>query len=149
MADEQIKALTYDQLVTAIAGNAVAIRSRTRLQPAAGAGTKVFPPTHAGGVYAMEKRRIPISSEGAETREADCVLLDSVQSQANRIEDALQDALDRKLISIPLIIVQFGNSVADVHRVTSLQAPHRVADAILRDSLWEGSRFDNRRSAKR
>lgn len=141
MADEQIKALTYDQLATAIAGNAVAIRSRTRLQPAAGAGTKVFPPTHAGGVYAMEKRRIPISSEGAETREADCVLLDSVQSQANRIEDALQDALDRKLISIPLIIVQFGNSVADVQRVTSLQAPHRVADAILRDSLLGGKPF--------
>ena len=141
MADEQIKALTYDQLVTAIAGNAVAIRSRTRLQPAAGAGTKVFPPTHAGGVYAMEKRRIPISSESAETREADCVLLDSVQSQANRIEDALQDALDRKLISIPLIIVQFGNSVADVQRVTSLQAPHRVADAILRDSLLGGKPF--------
>ena len=141
MAESQIKPLTYDQLAVAIAGNAVAIRTRTRLQPAAGAGTKVFPPTHTGGLYAMEKRRLPVSHGNSETREADCVLLDSVQSQANRIEDSLQDAVDRKMISIPLIVVQFGNTVPDIQRVTSLQAPHRVADAILRDSLLGGTPF--------
>ena len=141
MADSQIKPLTYDQLAVAIAGNAVAIRTRTRLQPAAGAGTKVFPPTHTGGLYAMEKHRLPFGHDSSETREADCVLLDSVQSQANRIEDSLQDAVDRKMISIPLIVVQFGNTVPDIQRVTSLQAPHRVADAILRDSLLGGTPF--------
>jgi CRISPR-associated protein Csb1 len=141
MADSQIKPLTYDQLAVAIAGNAVAIRTRTRLQPAAGAGTKVFPPTHTGGLYAMEKRRLPFGHDISETREADCVLLDSVQSQANRIEDSLQDAVDRKMISIPLIVVQFGDTVPDIQRVTSLQAPHRVADAILRDSLLGGTPF--------
>ena len=141
MAESQIKPLTYDQLAVAIAGNAVAIRTRTRLQPAAGAGTKVFPPTHTGGLYAMEKRRLPLSHDSSETREADCVLLDSVQSQANRIEDSLQDAVDRKMILIPLIVVQFGNTVPDIQRVTSLQAPHRVADAILRDSLLGGTPF--------
>jgi CRISPR-associated protein Csb1 len=141
MADSQIKPLTYDQLAVAIAGNAVAIRTRTRLQPAAGAGTKVFPPTHTGGLYAMEKRRLPFGHDSSETREADCVLLDSVQSQANRIEDSLQDAVDRKMISIPLIVVQFGDTVPDIQRVTSLQAPHRVADAILRDSLLGGTPF--------
>jgi CRISPR-associated protein Csb1 len=141
MAESQIKPLTYDQLAVAIAGNAVAIRTRTRLQPAAGAGTKVFPPTHTGGLYAMEKRRLPFGHDSSETREADCVLLDSVQSQANRIEDSLQDAVDRKMISIPLIVVQFGDTVPDIQRVTSLQAPHRVADAILRDSLLGGTPF--------
>lgn len=141
MADSQIKPLTYDQLAVAIAGNAVAIRTRTRLQPAAGAGTKVFPPTHTGGLYAMEKRRLPFGHDSSETREADCVLLDSVQSQANRIEDSLQDAVDRKMISIPLIVVQFGDTVPDIQRVTSLQAPHRVADAILRDSLLGDTPF--------
>lgn len=141
MADSQIKPLTYDQLAVAIAGNAVAIRTRTRLQPAAGAGTKVFPPTHTGGLYAMEKHRLPFGHDSSETREADCVLLDSVQSQANRIEDSLQDAVDRKMISIPLIVVQFGNTVPDIQRVTSLQAPHRVADAILRDSLLGDTPF--------
>jgi CRISPR-associated protein Csb1 len=84
-------------------------------------------------VYATETRRIP--DEGGKTREVPCVLLDSVQSQANRIEDALQQAIDDNLIEMPLIVVDFGDKVPDVQRVTSLQAPHRAADAILRDSL--------------
>jgi len=141
MAEASAPSLTLDQLTKAVAGHAAAIRCRTRLQPAAGPGTKVFPPTHKDGVYAMEKRRLPIEGSIGETREADCVLLDSVQSQANRIEDALQDALDRKLISIPVIVVEFGDTIADVQRVTSLQAPHRAADAILRDSLLNGTSF--------
>lgn len=48
--------LTFEALRAAVAGYAPAIRCRSRLQPAGGPGTKVFPPTHAGGVYAMEKR---------------------------------------------------------------------------------------------
>jgi CRISPR-associated protein Csb1 len=130
------KVLTYEDLRRSVSGNAAAIRCRTRLQPAAGAGTKVFPPTHAGGVYATEQRRLPDREQPVE-----CVLLDSVQSQANRIEDALQDAIDRKQIAIPLLVVEFGDKVTDVHRVTSLQAPHRAADAILRDSLLGNTPF--------
>lgn len=135
--DVSSDALTFDRLSKAVAGHAAAIRCRTKLQPAAGAGTKVFPPTHAGGVYATEKRRLPIEGKPGETREADCVLLDSVQSQANRIEDALQAAIDSGELKMPLIEVDFRNieGIADVQKVTSLQAPHRAADAILRDSL--------------
>ncbi len=122
----------------AVAGSAVAIRCRSILQPAAGPGTKVFPPTHKEGKYAVERRRLPVMDDHGtitSTREADCVLLDSVQSQANRIEDALQRAIDDGLLEMPLIVVNFGSSVRDIQRVTSLQAPHRAADAILRDSL--------------
>ncbi|MEM8784045.1 MAG: type I-U CRISPR-associated RAMP protein Csb1/Cas7u [Planctomycetota bacterium] len=126
MADD----LTFERLRGAVAGRAAAIRCRTRLQPAAGEGTKVFPPTHAGGVYATETRRLPGRDEPVP-----CVLLDSVQSQANRIEDALQEAIDAGELKMPLIEVRFGGTVEDVQRVTSLQAPHRAADAILRDSL--------------
>lgn len=141
MSATELSTLTTLDLQTlhgAVAGHAVAIRSRTILQPAAGPGTKVFPPTYSGGVYATERRRIPVKDESGAvvaTREADCVLLDSVQSQANRIEDALQQAIDDGRLDMPLIVVNFGDSVADVQRVTSLQAPHRAADAILRDSL--------------
>lgn len=133
MSEENTKTITkldYQTLHQAVSGRAVAIRCRTILQPAAGPGTKVFPPTHAGGIYATEKRRLPDHAEPV-----DCVLLDSVQSQANRIEDALQQAIDDGRLDMPLIVVNFGTSVADVQRVTSLQAPHRAADAILRDSL--------------
>lgn len=131
--------LTFDGLRNAVTGKAAAIRCRTRLQPAAGAGTKVFPPTYTGGVYATETRRLPVveSEKQVGTREANCVLLDSVQSQANRIEDALQEAIDSGILVMPLIVVNFGDKVVDVQRVTSLQAPHRAADAILRDSLTD------------
>jgi CRISPR-associated protein Csb1 len=137
MSESKSQPLTYDVLKKAVASHAAAIRCRSRLQPAAGPGTKVFPPTHSGGVYATEQRRLPIEDKPGETRVADCVLLDSVQSQANRIEDALQQAVDDARLKLPLIVVNFGNAVADVQRVTSLQAPHRAADAILRDSLTD------------
>lgn len=119
-----------------------ALRSRVTLQPAAGEGTKVFPPTYAGAVYATEKRRLPGYAEPV-----DCVLLDSVQSQANRLEEALQQAIDEGRITIPLIEVDFtpffpGEGKEEplrlldpVGKVTSLQAPHRIVDAILRDSI--------------
>ncbi len=132
--------MNLSQLQNAVR-TAVAIRCRTRLQPAAGAGTKVFPPTHAGGVYATEVRRVPDQDSPGGTREAQCVLLDSVQSQANRIEDALQLAIDQGELELPLIVVNFGNQVPDIGRVTSLQAPHRAVDAILRDSLLNGVAF--------
>ncbi len=138
------KPLTYELLKNAVAGNAAAIRCRSVLQPAAGEGTKVFPPTHSGGAYAMERRRLPGREQPVE-----CVLLDSVQSQANRIEDAIQDAIDRGTIKMPLIVVEFGDTVADVQRVTSLQAPHRAADAILRDSLLDGKPFRHSDIGKR
>ncbi len=142
--------LNLELLRKSVSGSAVAIRCRTILQPAAGPGTKVFPPTHAGGVYATEKRRIPVCDEtGAvvSTREADCVLLDSVQSQANRIEDALQQAIDDGRLEMPLIEVDFTEANKSLpkpisERITSLTVPHRLPDAILRDSeVAKGVRF--------
>jgi CRISPR-associated protein Csb1 len=75
---EQLKAsaLSLTVLKDAVSG-AAAFRCRRRLQPAGGEGDKVFPPTFAGAVYAVEQRRVP----GRE-QTVTCVLLDSVQSQA-------------------------------------------------------------------
>jgi CRISPR-associated protein Csb1 len=112
-----------------------ALRSRARLAPAGGRDDKVFPPTYEGGRYATESRRV----DGAEV---DCVLLDSVQAQANRFESALQDALDRGRISIPCIRVGFPADLArELGPITSLTAPHRCYDAILRDSALAGTPF--------
>ena len=143
--------MNLDTIHKAISGTAAAFRSRTRLQPAGGAGDKVFPPTFAGAVYAEELRRIP----GRE-QPVHCVLLDSVQSQANRMELALQEAIDAKTIQMPLVVVDFsekaptgdvdadtaaGRLIDDIGKITSLQVPHRLADAILRDSEIEGVSF--------
>src|SRR5438067_1189906 len=95
--------LTFNRLQEAVAGNAAAFRCRRRLQPAGGEGDKVFPPTFAGAVYAVEKRRLPGRSEAVT-----CVLLDSVQSQANRMELALQEALEAGQIRIPVLEVDFS-----------------------------------------
>lgn len=135
-------------LQSAVSGNAAAFRSRLKLQPAGGEGDKVFPPTYSDAVYATEKRRVPGHEEAIE-----CVLLDSVQSQANRLEEALQDAVDEGRIQIPVVEVDFSDVplvdpgsdeeglVEPIGRVTSLEAPHRVADAILRDSEIDGVAF--------
>ena len=91
-----MNALDLKTLNSAITNSAAAFRSRTRLQPAGGEGDKVFPPTYAGAVYAKEDRQI----NGAKVP---CVLLDSVQAQANRLEEALQRALDAgTLKSVPI-----------------------------------------------
>lgn len=132
-------------LQSAVRGSAAAFRCRRKLQPAGGAGDKVFPPTYSGGVYAVEHRRIP-----GRTEPVACVLLDSVQSQANRMEEALQAAVDAKAVKLPLIVVDFSkeNLHEPVGRLTSLQLPHRFADAILRDSEHGGKRFRESDAAK-
>jgi CRISPR-associated protein Csb1 len=130
--------MTFDTLQKLVTGDAVAIRVRQRLQPAGGPGDKVFPPTFATNdktlKYAMEMRRI-------DGREVACCLLDSVASQANRMEEALLAAWEAQKITFPVIGVAFDDpALADIGTVTTLQAPHRIADAILRDATDESGR---------
>ena len=144
----ETKSLTLEVLQQAITGHAAAFRCVTEYQPAGGVGDKVFPPTYEGGKYATEKRVVA----GGEV--VDCVLLDSVQSQANRMELALLEAWrtkdndGKRRIDLPVVSVRFEPEMLKAHFkdktrdskgmiITSLEAPHRVADAILRDSHLE------------
>src|SRR4051812_36265359 len=103
---------------------AAALRRRARMQPAAGPGAKVYPSTYADVGHLVDMRR----SDG---RDVACVVLDSVQSQARRLGNALAGCG----LELPRVEVDFsGTKRADVGRITSLTAPHRVYDAILRDS---------------
>lgn len=132
----EINALQLGDLHAAVNGGGAALRMVTRLQPAGGAGDKVFPPTYviddkqARTKYAVEKRRIGGT-------DVDAVLLDSVASQANRMEEALFDAWESERIQFPVIGVDFRGEtdVADIGLVSALHAPHRIADALLRDAL--------------
>ncbi len=134
--------LDLAELKRLVAGGAVAIRGTATLEPAGGPGDKIFPPTHAvddknkkpGAKYAFETRRIA-------GQDITCVLIDSVQSQANRMEEALQALWDDKRIALPVVSVDFSTIAPEVGRVTSLTAPHRIADALLRDSLFNGQLF--------
>lgn len=134
--------LNCEQLNGLVNGDAVAIRGTATLEPAGGPGDKIFPPTHAvddknkgpGAKYAFETRRI-------DGQDVTCVLIDSVQSQANRMEEALQSLWSDKRIALPVVSVDFSSVAPEVGRVTSLSAPHRIADALLRDSLLDGQLF--------
>jgi CRISPR-associated protein Csb1 len=117
-----------------------ALRRRQPLQPVGGKGDKIFPPTYPAeernGVprHVYERRRV-------DDGEKWCALVDSVQSQANRLEDCLLAAI-RDGVSIPHVVVDFTNArLEGLTEITSLDAPHRVYDAILRDSLLNDEPF--------
>ena len=127
--------ISLDHIRDSLAGNAAAFCSVTDYQPAGGPGDKVFPPTYEGGSYATEPRYI-------DGEEVPCVLLDSVQSQANRMEAALLEEWESGRAPLPVITVDFsGDDLPKPFRVTSLEAPHRIADALLRDSELNGVMF--------
>src|SRR5438552_3512487 len=81
-----------------------ALRRKQVLQPVGGKGDKIFPPTYPeerrgqGPRHVFERRRI-------NGREAWCVLVDSVQSQANRLEEALLTAVRDSAITLPYVTV--------------------------------------------
>lgn len=119
-----------------------AIRRLRRLQPAGGVGDKIFPPTYPGEQRGDPPRHV-FERRRNDDKDVWCVLIDSVQSQANRLEEALLSAAtDGDALPLPYVTVDF--SAADLHpleRITSLDAPHRVYDAILRDSFLDGVPF--------
>lgn len=154
--------LTYEDLKNAVSGTAAGFRAVTRLEPLGGADDKLYPPTFGDAVkipvpvgdsreerrrskYALEWRRI----EGAPKL---CVVLDSVAAQANRMETALLDGYDRGELRFPFARVDFTGATHDDPAldlsnlggdgyITTLEAPHRLADALLRDSLLDGKPF--------
>ncbi|HXL90197.1 MAG TPA: type I-U CRISPR-associated RAMP protein Csb1/Cas7u [Streptosporangiaceae bacterium] len=141
--------MTYDELRAGVAGDAVGVRCRTVLEPLGGRADKVFPPTYsvadsAETKYAIEKRHIP-SPDGRGGEVAQSVVLDSVASQANRLELTLLDAIRRGDLVAPVTSVDF-RPIADLagfDRISDYEASHRIFDALLRDSYDGENLFRN------
>ena len=127
--------LTQQQLIEACQSRS-AIRIITQLVPVGGDGDKVFPPTYEGGKYAFESRT---TADGHQTTS---VLLDAVQSQANRFEEILERDPDAQL---PV----FRLTIPGHDPVSSLSAPHRVYDAIMRASLYGDTEFRSSKVGER
>ncbi len=132
--------LSYDELRAGVSGEAVGVRARTSFEPLDGPGGKVFPPTYGAGVtagtkYALEERFVP-SANGTERNIARSVVLDSVASQANRFELALLEAIRRGELTAPVTSVDFRpvSGLTDLGMISDYEAPHRIFDALLRDS---------------
>src|SRR5437870_3226142 len=97
--------LNLEQLAVAVSKDA-GMRRRQRLQPTGGKGDKIFPPTYPGDGRNDPPRHV-FERRLLNEREVWCVLIDSVQSQANRLEESLMQAI-RDGINIPHVIVDFG-----------------------------------------
>lgn len=133
--------LTYEVLRKAVAGGAVALRQRRELVPAGGPDDKFFPPTY--GVNDSATTKYATETRTVDGRQVTDVVVDSVASQANRLEQALREGWERGELRFPNAYVDFSvdPGLADLDRISVLDAPHRIADAIFRDSLLDGTLF--------
>jgi len=102
---------------------------------------KVFPPTYKGKdkewEYHTEKRLSKDYPENKEDGVVGIVILDSIQSCANRMEDAAEDALKRKLFALGNAAIRFKNGSV----YSSFRMPHRIHDAAMRDCTINGVDF--------
>ena len=107
IADEGLVALTY----------------RQELEPVEGRGAVIHPPTYASreGKRGERRSEYVINERGDGTRTCD---LDTVQSQANRMEASYRGELASV---IPRHVVEAGG-----HRADLTELAHRVADASIR-----------------
>jgi len=126
----------YDALLSAagLAADRAAVRIVTRYEPVGGPGSRVFPPT-----YPIESKYL-IGDRFVDGQRRPDVLLDGTASQANRCEEALLRARREGAVALPLLEIRHSGDVEVT--LTSLQFPHRYADAYLRDSQLDGVDFD-------
>lgn len=134
-----------DRITAACSGRSddAGIRITASYEPAGGPGSLVFPPTYPPLNGQRDENKYALSSRHVDGDLRSTVLIDSFQSQANRVEQELKDAIDDGILQLPYI--ETSGRVGDHRvRVTNLDAPHRGPDAYFRDSEDEnGVAFDD------
>ena len=108
------------------------IRIDTELEPLSGPGGPVKPAVYEGGTYQQDRRwAMPNDAEPTPV-----IVIDNVPSQANRLEEAMRR--NRASTPVPELVLDLsGLSKLPAHlprRLSSLEFPHRNADAYLRDA---------------
>lgn len=115
------------------------LRIETELESLAGPGGPVKPAVYEGGRYQEDRRWTSPSDE----EPTPVIVIDNVPSQANRLEDALRR--HRTSTRVPELFLDLSDLAnLPTHlpsRISSLQFPHRNADAYLRDSQLDGVDF--------
>ncbi|MCA1674844.1 MAG: type I-U CRISPR-associated protein Cas7 [Actinobacteria bacterium] len=133
-------AMTLDLLLqSTMAGGPSCLTSTTELQPAGGWHASVAPAKFAAprgereGVYAYERRFLGGAA-------AQAVILDSKQSQLNRAEEALQQAIDDGhpvLARLAHVVITYQRDGVE-ERYTDLMLPHRIYDGHIRAGTVDG-----------
>jgi CRISPR-associated protein Csb1 len=122
-----------------ILAGAQALRATVELTPVDGPGGRIFPPTYPAEAGSREKapRHVVEELPSGQRR----VLIDSVASQANRQEAALVAARSAGRVDFADVYVDLTSTEAGIDRLSATEMPHRLADAILRDSEIDGVPF--------
>ena len=139
---DELPILDSYAILADVVATCAAITVRRYADPVGGPGDKVFPATY-GEVHQdpLEPRSIRKGAPVVEIRRMDgrdvrTVLLNSVPAEAHRHQQELVAAIDEGTIAIPHVRLDFsGTDASDLGVLTSLDVPHRAADALLRDSL--------------
>ena len=107
------------------------IRIDTELEPLSGPGGPVKPAVYEGGRYQTDRRwASPDDDESTPV-----IVIDNVPSQANRLEEALRRNCATPVPQLVLDLSSLSNLPAHLPRqLSSLEFPHRNADAYLRDA---------------
>jgi CRISPR-associated protein Csb1 len=105
----------------------VAVVRKERLMPVAGKGSVIFPPTFAGEQNGSEKPDYVINK----TPDGDVVLLDSVESQANRMEKLFLPPDGSYHDLVPQIKIEVEKLDGGSIFINLIEAPHRIADALV------------------
>ncbi len=130
-----------DRLLAACADDSFddGIRIDAELEPLSGPGGSVKPAVYEGGKYQLDRRW----ASPADAEPTQVIVIDNVPSQANRLEDALRR--HREGTAIPEFILDLSELTglpSHLPKVlSSLQFPHRNADAYLRDARLDGQDF--------
>ena len=99
----------------------------------------VCPPTYAAGKRG-DPPYIAFRKAWIDGQSRDVVVLDSPQSQSNRVEWALLQAHRAGRVPYPDIEIRFASSLREpVYSV--LQLSHRIYDAVMRACTWNGAPF--------
>ncbi|MEV0700061.1 type I-U CRISPR-associated RAMP protein Csb1/Cas7u [Saccharopolyspora sp. NPDC050389] len=143
----------YERLSKAVTlqGDDAALVVHGRFEPSGGRDARVFPPTYPVDAVARDERQLPYVVEPrlVDGAEVPTVLLDSVQSQSNRLEEAAERAVREQRLGLPYLLVEHELPTGQVVRISSFTAPHRYADAYFRDSLLDGVVFDKTELGRR
>lgn len=133
--------IEFKQILQGCSDNAFdsGILMNTQLLPLGGQGSPVKPAIYPDKMYQKDRRWASPDDKEAQ----DVIVIDNVPSQANRLEDALR--LNRVAINLPEFILDFSDIPhLPPHlpkTMSSLQFPHRNADAYLRDSQLDRTDF--------
>jgi len=101
-----------------------------RLRPAQ---DHVRPATYAPE-EGSDEPRIVIEERYIDGEPIQTVLLDSIPSQANRMEAGLYEL--REVLGLPDVVVEYNGE-----KFSQWELPHRIFDAVIRDSLLNGDEF--------